>query len=591
MHAIRTSLFALTLASAAAAQVTYGPQTFPTNLAGWSGTNWSQYTGTSACGGSGGAVRFNLYSGATTANLVSPSLGTSTGGVTTITYDFKAANWNANTVGAPNMGSYDVQYGATASGPWTTFATVSGVAQTGLCLPQSHVFTPPAGALFVRFSASWISGDYYLNFDNIGLTEVPVACSGTPAPGNVTGVPVTVCAGSSFTLGLQNPTGGTGVSYQWYASTVSNTGPWTAAGTSATLTTSQLVQSWYYCDVTCSAGPSTGSSTVAQVDMAPASTFPQTWGGGIINPDCWSVSALVGPGLPDYNAASGYSVGTGSARFNFYSIQDLDQPTLTSPIFAPVGPGTNVVFDVAGVTYTGGEIDTIVLEESNDSGATWTTVVTMDNNPAGGVLNTFGAPGTTSSNFVPTAAQWATLSYSVTAGSNRIRFRGISGFGNNVFLDNVKYGTGLPASHSVYGSGCATPAFTLTAAPAPISTAGSGTTVVYSLNNIPLACPSPDPVFNFGVLLFSFGQDVAGTDLLSGYGIDSPGCNLHITTLDLVVGYIGSVPNQTVNADVPAGVTPGTFYYAQAAALICPVAPNNAGILLSNGVASYISNY
>jgi len=443
---------ALLFAGTAAAQVTYPVQDFTASIAGWTG--FTRFTNSSACGGAGSSVRFNLYNFATTANLVSPSLGTSTGGSTTITYDFKAADYAPNTVGSANMGTYNVQYGASASGPWTTFATVSGVAQTGLCLPQSHVFTPPAGALFVRFSASWISGDYYLNFDNIGVTEVPVACSGTPAPGNVTGAPVTACPGASFTLGLQNATGGTGVSYQWYVSTVSNTGPWTAAGTSATLTTSQVVQSWYYCDVTCSTGPATGSSTVAQVDMAPASTFPQNWGGGIINPDCWSATALVGTALPEYNAASGYGVGTGSARWNFFSILNPDQPTLTSPIFAPVGPGTVVQFDVAGVTYTGGEIDTIVLEESNDSGATWTTVVTMTNNPAGGVLNTFGAPGTTTANFVPTAAQWASLNYPVTAGSNRIRFRGISDFGNNVYVDNVNFGVGIPASHTAYGTGC-----------------------------------------------------------------------------------------------------------------------------------------
>ena len=454
---------ALLFAGATTAQVNYPVQTFPTNTAGWTsggggggggGGSWSWYSGASACGGAGGAVRANLFLGATTANLVSPLLGTSTGGVTTITYDFKAADVGANTVGTANMGSFVVQYSPTGSGPWTTIATVSGIAQTGLCLSQSHVFTPPAGPLYVRFRASWVAGDYFMNFDNIGVTEVPPACSGTPAPGNVTGVPTTTCPGANFTLGLQNATSGTGVSYQWYASTVGNTGPWTPVGTNAaTLSTSQLVQSWYYCDVTCSVGPSVGSSTVAQVDMVPAATFPQDWSLGVVNPACWSATALVGAATPDYDAASAFGVGSGSARFHFFSII-TGQPTLTSPSFAPVGPGISLRFDVAGATYTGGEIDQIVLEESNDSGSTWTPIVTMDNDPVGGVLNTFGAPGTTTGDFVPTAGQWASLVQPLTPGTNRVRFRGISNFGNNVFLDNVNQVAGAAASHTRYGTGC-----------------------------------------------------------------------------------------------------------------------------------------
>ena len=101
------------------------------------------------------------------------------------------------------------------------------------------------------------------------LTGPPVPCAGVPAPGNTTG-PANACAGVPFNLGLQNPTGGTGVSYQWRVSTVSNTGPWTPVGTnSATYAATQSVQSWYRCDVTCSAGPSTTSSNVIQVNQNP----------------------------------------------------------------------------------------------------------------------------------------------------------------------------------------------------------------------------------------------------------------------------------------------------------------------------------
>ena len=104
--------------------------------------------------------------------------------------------------------------------------------------------------------------------------DPPTPCAGTPTPGNTTG-PAVAGSGASFNLGLQNTTAGTGVSYQWFVSTLSAGGPWTPFGTStATVSTSQTVDSWYYCEVTCSTGPSTGSSTVLAVGTVPVNTVP-----------------------------------------------------------------------------------------------------------------------------------------------------------------------------------------------------------------------------------------------------------------------------------------------------------------------------
>jgi hypothetical protein len=153
---------------------------------------------------------------------------------------------------------------------------------------------------------------------------------------------------------------------------------------------------------------------------------------------------------------------------------------------------------------------------------------------------------------------------------------------------------GLPyANHTTYGASCATPAFTLSASPAPISTATGGTNVLYALGNIPLACPAPAPELYFGVLVLSLLPDVPGTDLLAGYGIESPGCRLHVLSIDALVTflYTGTSPSQTIPFALPPGLPGGLLYYAQGAASICPVAPNNAGILLSNAVRSFVNNY
>lgn len=151
---------------------------------------------------------------------------------------------------------------------------------------------------------------------------------------------------------------------------------------------------------------------------------------------------------------------------------------------------------------------------------------------------------------------------------------------------------GLPAAnHAAYGAGCATPAFALGAGPAPISTASAGTTVVYALGNIPLACPAPASQLHFGVLATSLTPDVPGTDLLTGYGIEAPGCKLHVASILDTIAYVGTSASQTVALPIPAGVPAGVTFYAQAVALTCPNAPNNAGIFVSNAVRSFVNGY
>jgi hypothetical protein len=93
------------------------------------------------------------------------------------------------------------------------------------------------------------------------------ACS-APAPGATTG-PSAVCSGIGFSLGLTTPTTGSGVSYVWYAD--NGSGYAVVGGNTPTLSTSQSVATSYYCDVTCSTGPTTTSSGILSVGMNPGS--------------------------------------------------------------------------------------------------------------------------------------------------------------------------------------------------------------------------------------------------------------------------------------------------------------------------------
>jgi hypothetical protein len=569
---------ALGFAASAVAQIAYPTEAFTANAAGWTG--FGHFTGATACGGSGGALRYNLYDEDPTASLVSPFLGTAAGGAVTMNYRYKCANWPANNTPASGAwGSFLVQYAASASGPWTTVATVTNEVQNPApvpCLSKTLSFTPPVGPLFVRFDATWASGDYFLNFDDISLVESTSNCSGIPAPGNTVG-PSEICSGSVFTLSLQNTTSGNGVTYQWEYGP-SNTGPWLPLGTAATQVISQTMDTWYRCSVTC--GSNTSISTPLLVPVS-VPTFPRNFETGGITGNCWSVS---GTDLPYIASVSAYGVGASAARFDFWNWDAGSTPVLTSPEFTPTVAGAQIYFDVAGTQFSGdlSAIDEITLQESANGGTTWTTVVVM-NNSATGVLRTAAPSGNV---FFPTASQWASLAYPLSTGTNRVRFAGLAAFGNNVFLDNISVGVLPSARHSNYGATCAV-GYQMTAAPAPVA----GTSFTYSQVGIPEAAPASG--IYFGVVVLSLGQNFAGTPLnvLTAGLVDSP-CNLNVTSLDLLLSFVSPTPTDSlVTFAVPAGAPAGFLLYSQAAALIVPVAPNNAGIVTSNAIRSYINSF
>ena len=96
------------------------------------------------------------------------------------------------------------------------------------------------------------------NFPASGLTltfSPPAPCSGTPTPGNTLTTANNVCAGTNFTLSLQNATTGSGVTYQWQNSPDNVTYTNISGATSATFVTSTLAPTWYRCVVSCSGSP------------------------------------------------------------------------------------------------------------------------------------------------------------------------------------------------------------------------------------------------------------------------------------------------------------------------------------------------
>lgn len=123
---------------------------------------------------------------------------------------------------------------------------------------------------------STVAGTYYAHWNtnaNCGtatncltttLTYVSAAfpCSGTPAPGNtICSLGAVVCPNATFSLSLQNPMLGSGITYQWYSSTDGITYTPINGANAGTYSTSISTPAYFYCSEDCS-GTSINSTPV-----------------------------------------------------------------------------------------------------------------------------------------------------------------------------------------------------------------------------------------------------------------------------------------------------------------------------------------
>ena len=296
-------------------QLTSTTYDFAANSTGWTG-NFSRNTSTNASMCGSAAMRKNLWSSTTTGYLVSPQLpGTNNLGEVTLTYKYKAANYSSPYSASNPWGSFNVQVGNSASGPWTTISTVSQETQTGSCITKTITFTPPAGNLFIKWDCSWSTGDFWLSFDDITISQAaPVACSGTPNAGTATVSAEAGCSGSSITLSATGLSSGSGISTQWESGPTS-TGPWTnisgATNNSANIT-SVNGTTFYRITTTCTSSGLTNSSNSV--------SFTGSTCGSVNIPS--SGSTTVNCGTSTYIYDNGGSSGDYASSSNGYTVLD-----------------------------------------------------------------------------------------------------------------------------------------------------------------------------------------------------------------------------------------------------------------------------
>jgi len=155
-------------------------------------------------------------------------------------------------------------------------------------------------------------------------------------------------------------------------------------------------------------------------------TFPPTgWatsGGGTMR---WS-----------YNAVSAYGNGTGSSKYDFWNASSGTTQYLASSNFTASIAGDSLTYDYA-YAPDGSSVDSIIIETSTNGGSSYSVLVRLYGSASASgqyALNTAPAPG---SAFTPNASQWASKSWGLPAGTNKVRFKARSGFGNNFFVDNI----------------------------------------------------------------------------------------------------------------------------------------------------------
>ena len=134
--------------------------------------------------------------------------------------------------------------------------------------------------------------------------------------------------------------------------------------------------------------------------------------------------------------ASAYGSGAGSVRFNAWSASGGTTQSLISYQFAAAGATTYLTFDAAYRPWTGGNVDSLIVESSVNGGVTWSVRARLWGGlgaQAGPLNSVFTGGG----QFIPSNREWRPKIYQLPVGTNKVRLRAVSGFGNDIWLDNI----------------------------------------------------------------------------------------------------------------------------------------------------------
>lgn len=136
---------------------------------------------------------------------------------------------------------------------------------------------------------------------------------------------------------------------------------------------------------------------------------------------------------------SGYNIGTGCAEFNYWSANTTSSKYFIAPTFpSPSIAGDSLKYDWAYAPYDASSKDSLIIETSTNGGTSYSTLVRLYGYVGAAGNNSLNTTAQLTTEYTTTAANdWKTKKWGLPVNTNKVRFRARSGFGNNLFLDNV----------------------------------------------------------------------------------------------------------------------------------------------------------
>jgi hypothetical protein len=174
-------------------------------------------------------------------------------------------------------------YIAAYSGNWTTLAAYQASGLDASSFSVNPMFASITNSLYPTNTAIDNAAiDLELLFDNAGAVRHPTTpdigalefltplCAGQPSM-TVNAPTYSLCPGESAMVGLGNLSSDLGYTYQWYTSSISNVGPWTAVPSGTSIVTSVLnvtATTWVSAIIACTSPGGSSIQPVGQVNVA-----------------------------------------------------------------------------------------------------------------------------------------------------------------------------------------------------------------------------------------------------------------------------------------------------------------------------------
>ncbi|MDQ3021356.1 MAG: T9SS type A sorting domain-containing protein [Bacteroidota bacterium] len=139
-----------------------------------------------------------------------------------------------------------------------------------------------------------------------------------------------------------------------------------------------------------------------------------------------------------YTSTGAYGLSNACAVFVFAAAYPVGiTQSLVTPSLTPITAGGYIKFDHAYASrFINNYIahDKFHIEVSSDGGQNYSTLITLNGGDTGSLVTAPRRDG----GFIPTSSEWATKRYNLPVGTNKVRLKAESDYGNNLYIDNVR---------------------------------------------------------------------------------------------------------------------------------------------------------